>query len=219
MLRLGDILGSPYLGVYCAANERIALVPETAEESIAKSIGEALQVEVLKTYIAGSTVLGSLAAMNSNGIVLTNFAESQEIARLPKDLSVGIMEEKLNAAGNNILASDRAAYVNPAASRKTVKMIEDVLDVEVRRASVAGIETVGSVCIATSKGVVCHPRASEDELREISSFFGVPAALITLNYGTPYVGACAVANSKGALAGSLTTPIELGRLEDGLVLY
>jgi len=41
----------------------------------------------------------------------------------------------------------------------------------------------------------------------------------TLNYGTPYLGACAIANSKGAVVGSSSTPIELGRIEDGLGLY
>jgi translation initiation factor 6 len=67
--------------------------------------------------------------------------------------------------------------------------------------------------------VVCHPRTSEEELLELSSLFKVPASVATLNYGTPYLGACAVANSKGAYVGAKSTPIELGRLEDGLVLY
>jgi translation initiation factor 6 len=91
--------------------------------------------------------------------------------------------------------------------------------VEARRGTVAGLETVGSACIVTSKGVICHPKTTESELKEISSLFKVPAVLATLNYGTPYLGACAVANSKGAFVGSRSTPIELGRLEDGLYLY
>ena len=219
MLRLGDVFGSPYLGVYCSANERYAIVPEGAEASFIKDVSETLQVEVVRTYIAGSTLLGSLVAMNSNGIVVTNFAEKQELARLPKELRVGVMEEKLNAAGNNIVANDRAACIHPAASRRSVQMVEDVLGVEVRRCAIAGIETVGSVCLATAKGVVCHPRTPDEELKELSSLFGVPAAVATLNYGTPYVGACALANSKGAMVGSRSTPIELGRIEDGLGLF
>ncbi len=219
MLRLATVFGSPYLGVYCSANERYALVPEGADESFVEDIEQVLKVEAVRTYIAGSTLIGSLVAMNSNGVVVTNFAEKHELAKLPKELRVGVMEEKLNAAGNNIVANDRAACVHPAASKYSVKVIEDALGVEVRRCAIAGIETVGSVCIATSKGVVCHPRTSEAELKELSSLFGAPAALATLNYGTPYLGACAVANSKGACIGSSTTPIELGRIEDGLGLY
>jgi translation initiation factor 6 len=97
--------------------------------------------------------------------------------------------------------------------------LQDVLGVEVQAKAVAGIETVGSACIATNKGVVCHPRTSEDELREISAFFKVPAVVASLNYGMPIIGACAVANSKGAYVGARSTPIELGRLEDGLGLF
>lgn len=218
-MRLGHVFGSPYLGVYCSANEHLAIVPEGAEPSFVKEVAEVLQVKVVQTYIAGSTLVGSLVAMNSNGIVVTNFAEKQELAKLPKELRVGVMEEKLNAAGNNIAANDKGACVHPAASRNSLKMVEDVLGVEVRRGAIAGIETVGSVCLATSKGVVCHPRTSEYELKELSSLFGVTAAPATLNYGTPYLGACAIANGKGAFVGSSSTPIELGRLEDGLGLF
>jgi translation initiation factor 6 len=219
MLKLGDVNGSPYVGVYCVASEQLAILPDVVDEKVVKDIGRVLGVKVISTNIAGATIVGSLAAMNSNGIIVTNFAEKHEIARLPKGLRVGKMEEKLNAAGNTILANDRAALVHPAATRDTVRMICDVLGVEVLRRSVAEIETVGSACIATAKGVICHPRTSEDELKTISDFFKVPATLATLNYGTPYLGACAVANSKGAYIGSRSTPIELGRLEDGLGLY
>lgn len=219
MIRLGDIDGNPYIGVYCSASERYAVVPESADGKVVREIEKTLGVDVISTTIAGSTVVGSLLAMNSNGMVVTNFVEPHELDRFPKDLNVAIMEEKLNAAGNNVLLSDSAALVHPGVANRTVRAIEGALGVEVRRGTVAGLQTVGSACIATSKGVICHPRTTEEELKEISSLFKVPAAVATLNYGTPYLGACAVANSKGAYVGSRSTPIELGRLEDGLHLY
>jgi len=219
MLRLGDISGNPYIGVYCAASENLAILADTVEPRTVKDISRVLDVQVIKTVIAGSTIVGSLIAMNSHGVVVTNFAERHELARFPRDLRVGIMQENVNAAGNNILTNDNAALVNPNASNHTVKMLGDVLGVQVERGRVAGIETVGSASICTNKGVICHPLTTQDELKEISAFFKVSATVATLNYGTPYLGACAVANSKGALVGSRTTPIELGRLEDGLALY
>jgi len=219
MLKLGDVNGNPYVGVYCVASEQMAILPDVVESKVAKDIERILGVRVVRTNIAGATVVGSLAVMNSQGVVVTNFVERHELARLPKQLRVGRMEEKINAAGNNILASDRAALVHPQASRETLRMIEDVLGVEAVKGKIAGIDTVGSACIATSKGVVCHPKTTQDELKWISSLFKVPASAATLNYGTPYLGACAVANSKGAYVGSRSTPIELGRLEDGLGLY
>lgn len=219
MLKLGEINGNPYVGVYCAASEDYAVLPEGVEARIVREIERVLGVKAIVTNIAGSIVIGSLLVMNSNGVVVTNFAERKELERLPRELRVGMMEERLNAAGNNILANDNAAIVHPRASSHTVRMIEDVLGVEAVRRSIAGVDTVGSACIVTSKGVLCHPRTSTEELRVLSELFKVPATVGTLNYGTPYLGACAVANSKGAYVGSRTTPIELGRLEDGLQLF
>jgi len=219
MLRLGDINGSPYIGVYCAASEDIALVAETTDPKVVKELSQTLGVKIVRSTIAGGTIVGSLVAMNSHGVIVTNFAEPHELARFPKGLRITKMEEKFNAAGNNILVNDRAALVNPGVSDKTVRRLQDTLGVEVQRGKVAGIETVGSAGIATTKGLVCHPRTTEDELKWLSELFKVPAAVATLNYGTPYLGACAVANGKGAYVGSKSTPIELGRLEDGLVLF
>lgn len=219
MLRLGDVNGSPYVGVYCAASEELAVLPDSVTNKVAREVGETLGVQVVTTMIAGGTIIGSLMVLNSNGAIVTNFAERHELARLPKGLRVGIMEERLNAAGNNVLANDHAALVNPSASAKTLRTIADVLGVEAQKGSVAGIETVGSACIATSKGILCHPRTTEHELKWLSELFKAPTSLGTLNYGTPYLGACAVANSKGAYVGFKSTPIELGKIEDGLGLY
>jgi len=219
MLRLGDISGNPYIGVYCAASDDFALVPDSVEPKVARDIERTLDVTSIPTTIGSATIIGSLVAMNSHGVIVTNFAEKRELGRLPKSLRAGKMEEKLNAAGNNILTNNKAALVHPSASHHTLKLIEDVLDVEVHRGSVAGIDTVGSSCIATDKGVICHPRTTESELRFLKDLFGVPTSLATLNYGTPYLGACAIANTKGAFIGSKSTPIELGKLEDGLGLF
>ncbi len=219
MLRLGDVSGNPYVGVFCAASESLAVVPETVEKRIARSIGETLEVEVVRTNIAGSILVGSLLAINSNGAVFTNLAEKAELGRLPGGLNKVHMQEKINAAGNNLLVNDHGACIHPAATRKTVDRVQDALGVEVQKRTIAGIETVGSACICTNKGLVCHPKTSEDELKELSELFKVPAVLGTLNYGTPYLGACAVANSRGAFLGSTTTPIEMGRIEDGLNLF
>lgn len=219
MLRLGDVNGNPYVGVYCAASEKLAVLPDSVTSKVSREVAETLGVEVLRNALSGGTIIGSLMVINSNGAIITNFAEKHELARFPKDLRLGVMEERLNAAGNNVLANDKAALVHPSASSRTMRMIEDVLGVEAQRGTVAGVETVGSACIATSKGIVCHPRTTEHELKWLSELFKVPASLCTLNYGTPYLGACAVANSKGAYVGFRSTPIELGKLEDGLGLY
>jgi translation initiation factor 6 len=41
----------------------------------------------------------------------------------------------------------------------------------------------------------------------------------SVNHGSKHVGAGILCNSKGALVGDETTPIEMGKIEDGLALY
>ncbi|MDH7508034.1 MAG: translation initiation factor IF-6 [Methanomassiliicoccales archaeon] len=218
MMKLSNYNGNPYIGVYCVANEFFSLIPFDSSKSLERDIEEALGVQVERCSIAGTNILGSLVAMNSYGAVVTNMASQEEIKVISKRIPVYRIEDKLNATGNNILVNDNAALVHPEIGKKVLRKIEKVLQVEVVQGVLAGHKTVGSVCIATNKGVLCHPNTKKEELEMIRSLFKVPASIGTLNYGTPIVRACLVANSRGAAVGFKSTPIELGRVEDALGL-
>lgn len=97
--------------------------------------------------------------------------------------------------------------------------LSEALGVEVVFSSIAGCNTVGSVCRATNKGCICHMDASDDELDLIKDVLKVEAVRTSVNHGSRMVGAGVIANSKGAVVGDETTPIEMGRIEEGLVLY
>ncbi|MGD0056498.1 MAG: translation initiation factor IF-6 [Methanomassiliicoccales archaeon] len=217
-MRLSSYDGNPYIGVYCTANENISFIPVGSSKALIMDVEEALEVESVKCTIASTNLLGALLAMNSYGAVITSMPSKEETELIASRLPVYVIEDRLNASGNNILVNDNGALVNPDIGRKTLRKIEKVLQVEVVQGSVAGHKTIGSVCAATNKGVLCHPATSEQELEMLRSVMKVPTAIGTLNYGAPLVGACMVANSKGAAVGFKSTPIELGRVEDSLGL-
>jgi translation initiation factor 6 len=219
MMRLSSYDGNPYIGVYCAANEDFSFMPVDSPRPLVKDIEEALGVESVRCTISGANIIGALLAMNSYGAVITSMASREETKLIAKRLPVYVIEDRLNASGNNILLNDNGALVNPDIGKKALKRIEKVLQIDVVQGSVAGHKTVGSVCAATNKGVLCHPAASEQEIEMLRSVMKVPAAIGTLNYGAPLVGACMVANSRGAAIGFKSTPIELGRVEDSLGLF
>lgn len=168
--------------------------------------------------IGGANIIGSLCVMNSKGILLPNYGDKEDVKDLPDSLEVAVIPSKQTALGNNILANDKHALVHPDYDKRSLQMMEDTLGVEIMEGTIAGLETVGSVAYATNKGILVHPKATEDEIETLKEFFDLPVKKTTANYGTPFIGACLTANTKGAVAGSLTTGIELGNIEDGLDL-
>lgn len=219
MLTRTDFDGNPYIGVLCAASEKLALVPTNSPDEFKESIEKALGVEIIEAQIGGSPLLGSLVCMNSNGAVVANFAADEDIAELKKHLNVVRLTSKQNACGNNILANEKGAAVHPDFKPKYVKLIEETLQVEAEQMTLGDVNTVGTAAVVTRKGFLCHPHASEEELQSLKRIFQVEGNIGTANYGGALVGAGIVANSKGAVCGNHTTPVELGRVEDALRLY
>jgi len=213
-----DINGNPYIGIFCAANENLAIVPIDMAKKIQTKLSQALRLEVVPALVAGSRLIGSLLVMNSHGAIVNNFIEFQEILKLKKYINLMKLKDKLNAVGNNILTNDHGALVHAQLSRESIKNIEDILDVEVMKGTIAGAKTVGTAAVITNRGGLCHPKVKEEELTLLKSLFKIDIIAGTANYGTPLVGACLLANSKGAVTGTTTTGIELGRIEDGLNL-
>ncbi|MDD2626600.1 MAG: translation initiation factor IF-6 [Candidatus Methanomethylophilus sp.] len=217
-MRLSRVNGTFNIGVNAAVNESLAFIPPDAEPSFQTDLEEALGVRVYRTTVAGSHVPGSLIAMNSYGAAVSELAEESELEYIRKDLPVVLIPDRLNAAGNNILVNDNGALVNPEMGDSAVKELARLFNVEVVRATVAGANTVGSLCRCTNRGCVCTTDATDDDLAVIRDVLKVDVVRTTVNHGVQYVGAGVVANSTGALIGDLTTPIEMSRVSDGLGL-
>ena len=126
-----NIAGSPYAGIYCCANEDIVLLPLALDKEMVNRIVEVLKVRPVMMTLGASNLLGALTCMNSKGLVMTSLADEAEYKELAKTYNIVKTPDGLNAAGNNILCSDKGALVNPGFSAKMVKKISDALGVEV----------------------------------------------------------------------------------------
>lgn len=217
MLRLTAYNRNPNIGVFAAANDSIAVLPKTCSRSFCSSVESTLGVEVVKTNICGTSLIGVMGAMNNNGFLLSKHAEKREVRALGGvGLEVGVIEDKHTALGNLVILNDRAAVVSELFSKNAVKTMEDVLDCEVFSRNLHGFKTVGSLGIATNQGSLVHPLLEEDELDWMEEVLRVDVDLGTVNRGVGFIKTGLIVNKNGALVGDQTTGPEIVRIEDSL---
>ncbi len=210
---------NPNIGVVGRCNDKVALLPLDCPRDFARSVEETLKVEVIPTNISGTSLLGSLVAMNNNGILLPEHVFEAEKRRLADvDMNAHVVEEKYTALGNLLLLNDNGAIASKVFGKKTLKAMGDILDCEVEWGELAGYKTVGSAGAATNRGALLHPLATEDNLRWIESILKVNVDVGTVNRGVGFIRTGLIANSKGVLVGDETTGPELARIEDALGL-
>jgi translation initiation factor 6 len=208
---LSSIVGSASIGVYSIANDRFVVVPQLVPLKKAERTAEWLKVRLVHTSIGGSVLAGALACANSNGMLLPNSVREEELAvvKAAFDGSITVMETRKTAYGNLVLANDHGAVVDPRFKEPEIRKIGETLDVDVVPGEIAGLPYVGSLAVATNKGVLAHPLLQDDERKVLEDVFKVPVEVGTINCGIPYVGTGLIGNSYAAVAGSLTTGPEM----------
>jgi translation initiation factor 6 len=208
---LSSIVGSASIGVYSFATENIVLIPRMVPQQKAQEIADWLRVKLAYTSISGSVLAGSLVCANSTGMLVSNGIREEELAALKSvyDGNITVMDSRKTAYGNLILTSDKGAVVDPRFKEAEIKKISKALGVEAVPTEIAGLPYVGSLAVATNKGLLAHPLLKDDERKTLESVFKVPVDVGTINCGVPYVGTGLIANSYAAVAGSMTTGPEM----------
>ncbi len=206
------LFGSASIGVYSLVTEEMVIVPPVVSENKAEKLEEWLKVKVTRTMVGESVLIGALASANSNGIVLPHFTREEEIKAVKSvcsEINVAVMETKRTAYGNMVLSNDFGAIVDPRIKGADLKRIADTLGVEAVPGEIAGLPYVGSLAIATNKGVLAHPLLKEEEQKLLKDVLKVHVDVGTINCGIPYVSTGLIGNSHTVVAGSLTTGPEL----------
>jgi len=213
--------GNPNIGVYVAISDRVALIPADAPEKVERSLSKNLGVRVVRASIQDSPLLGVLCAMNSHGIIVGRLVRERELELLRKvlgdEMVIEVLDIKETALGNLVLANDRGAVVSPLLPKRVVSRISDVLGVEAVQMRLGGSYLVGALGVATNKGVLLCPLASDEEVEQVIEVLRVSKGGVgTVNRGNIFVRSGLVANSKGALVGFETTGPELMRIQSAL---
>jgi translation initiation factor 6 len=153
-----------------------------------------------------------LVAANSHGILLPHYTFKNEIKLLIKETGVIVekVESRKTAIGNLILTNDYGAIIDEQLNEpKLIKTIGEILNVEIVSGTIMKLPYVGSLAIATNKGVLAHPMILDEEKALIEDVLHVPVERGTVNGGVPFVSSGMLANKNGVVVGNMTTGSEL----------
>jgi len=208
---VSSIVGSASIGVYSLVTDRVLIVPKLVPTKKAEKLGEWLKVKLVQANVGSSVLVGALACANSHGILLPHSIRDEELQTVESAFegNIAVMETKKTAYGNMVLANDHGAIVDPRLKSSEVEEISRVLGVEAVVGEIAGLPYVGSLGVATNKGVLAHPLLTEPEKKLLEDVLKVPVDVGTINCGVPYVGTGLLANGHAAVAGTLTTGPEM----------
>ena len=203
----------PNIGLYGWSTDSYCFLGTYPMKNVMRKMERTLKARIVVSSMAGTELAGIFAAGNSNGIVVTKLIEKHELEKLKKSLkglNFLVLPSRETAVGNLVLCNDRAAFISTRLKAYS-KEIGDCLGCETETGTLGGMEIVGSAAIATNTGCLCHPGSSGEELKKIEELLKVRADVGTTNFGSPFVKAGLIANSRGVLTSEMSTGPELGR--------
>ncbi len=213
-----DILGNENIGLFAVCKDSILFLPHGVKPNILDTIRNVLNIsKIFEVSIADTSLIGMFSVINRNGLVLpkvTSSIERKVFSEITDELGINveIIDSKITALGNTILATDKIAIISPEFEVNAIKQIEETLDVEVIPHNLVDSPLVGSVAFTNGKGTLLHPLASEEDLQFIKETLKTDADITTVNRGVPYPHSGIIANTSGAVVGSSTTGPETLRI-------
>lgn len=209
-VKLFDIYRSSNIGLFLNSTEKYAFVPFGIPAFKLEYVEKVLDVELIQTSLAGSSLIKILSAINNNGMLVSNLVEHYELQKISNyGINVSKLSSNYTSVGNLVVANDYGAIASTLLNEDSISQIKQKLKVDVFQMNIATHLNVGSVLVASNSGAIIHPEATESEITKVSEILNVDVFPCTINGGIPYVSSGIVLNSKNALIGSSTTGTEL----------
>lgn len=207
------------VGVFARLTNSYALIALGGSENFSSVFEAELaqHIPVVYTTIGGTRVIGRVCVGNRKGLLVSSICTDQELLHLrnslPDNVKIRRIEERLSALGNCITVNDYAGLIHTDLDRETEEIIQDVLDIEVFRSSIAGNLLVGTYSYFTNQGGLIHTKTSAQEIEELTELLQIPLITGTINRGSDLIGSGLVANDWSAFCGMDTTAVELSIIE------
>jgi len=212
--------GNPNVGLYgyctTAGERRLCLFGELVGNE--KVIAAALDSELVKVSIAGTPLPGVFLTGNTQALLVPNNAFDHEVRQLRElGLTVYVFHTRLTCLGNNIVANDHGCLVNPAFSDEEIGQLHELLDVPVKRMTIAGLETPGNCIVLNGKHGIIHREAASHEIEMARETLGLQSLEpASVNLGSPYLRAGILNNNHGFVIGDKSGGPEIVHIEESL---
>jgi len=190
---------SPNIGMYCYCCNSYCLVPHGVIEKYGKEISEVLNVPVYEISVAGTPLIGVFLAGNDNCLLVPEIMFKYERAVLEKNnIKYEVIKTKNTALGNNICANNNGAIIGHDFEPAAVKKISEALGVPVKKATIGGMDIVGSVCVANDRTAIAHNNITDKEKAAAESLLKAKILPVTID-SNPHVRAGIIVNNSGYL--------------------
>ena len=212
-----NLNSNPNVGLYGYATDKYCLLGTEVPEEICSEISEVLDVPIIRMNIAGTSLLGVFLSGNNNCLLVPKIAFPNELEILDKHkIKYRIIDTKLTCLGNNIICYDSGCVVNNEYGEKEIKAFKEALKVEVVKAKIAGLNTLGSLAVHTKKGLLCHHEILEHEADLLKKILKVEVYTGTVNMGVPFIGSGILCNNKGFVIGDASGGPEIVNADETL---
>ncbi|EAN32616.1 Eukaryotic translation initiation factor 6 [Theileria parva strain Muguga] len=207
------------VGVFSTLTNSYALVSLGSSTNFSSLFEAELtpHIPVVHTTIGGTRVIGRVSVGNKKGLLVSSICTDKELRHLrnslPDSVEIRRIDERLSALGNCISANDYVGLIHVDMDKETEEIVEDVLGIEVFRASIAGDVLIGSYTRFQNKGGLVHVKTTTSEMEELSQLLQIPLTSGTINRGSDVIGAGIVVNDWVAFCGMSTTATEIATVE------
>jgi translation initiation factor 6 len=209
--------GNPNVGLYGYANDYHCLVGNSVPAKQLDKISSVLQVPIVKTNIAGTSIIGVFCVGNSHCLLLPPISFDDELSSIKKaGIKHQVINTHLTALGNNILCNDHGAIVSQEIEDEAVKEIESALKVKIVKSTIAGLDNVGSLASVNNKFGIISIDATDEEISIIEKHLKIKLTRGTLGMGLPYISSSLILNSKGFIISEYSSGIEIADADQAL---
>ena len=218
MIARTDFEGDSCVGAYGIATDSFVFTSSNMSEKALDTIERTFNLPLVQSTIATLDAVGLVSVATSNGILVPYTTSDDELEQIRTSSGVNVdwIDNKMTALGNIIITNDNGAMCHPDFDFKSRQKISDTLGVEVIPGSIAKLPIVGANTVATNKGAIVHPLATEGEIELLAQLLKVDVEVGTVNRGSPFTSLGVLANIDGMIAGTETTGVELAHISQVL---